>query len=1202
MKSCFVSTQAIMYNRNPEIEKNVYFTKDMYEGSDSKKFGAISIKYWNKHVDEILSTNQYLYECIPKNAIVKLYLDIDMATVVLDEVQNKRILSSLLQIVSDQLYLKYQVEIEMEDYIILNSSRLDKMSYHVILSKKIAFKKMEILQTFMLYIYELLREKKEFWYTKGASKSLCILDKSVYTSNQKFRLLNQSKIGKEDYVLTLDDPNIDKRDTFIRLYNGMTGFFIVDSEDIIIKAIKEKSKSEKIITKDRIANNEFSLDGLTLREQKKMSLNQLRRLSEYKQYLYLIPNGYQSRPLFIQVGFALHNAGGTMQDFEDYAKLSPKYKNGRDVRRFHTFDREKLGLSYLKIRAQQACPDFFDVNLARLTKYLNVDLSTMNVYEENSRYLSDKLLTCAEDIVILDAMLGCGKTTKIKEYIAKHKCSRILCISPRITFSYFISSEFGFDIYLEDGIDCTKSNRLVISLESLHRVVGMKYDLIILDEIESTLSTFGGKTMNNKSNMIMKVLINLIETSTKVLAAAAFITEKTIIFMNFFESKSKLYIKNTAIPAEKTTIQVDYDKFHIILRDSILFKGEKNYIVYGSMNALKKDVAYLKSFVCDRYEELKKLVDNDEDKIENYKNTLKNMLIYNRESESVLLKKMTNIKNEWSHTKLVMTTPTITVGNNFDILDDDFTRNGFDTIWIRAFPSCIVADLIQAHYRIRRTKNNRLVFTLPLKKVLDIQKRMNMPFFKILDNMDKIRINKTKSLTQAMYNIFEKMMEESSYESKKHLFDSMIKYTNKIPQLDILNKILKCNFEEELLNKVYYDKFFDFYLKKCNYVHHEDVLSIISSEEVETSKKFIENIKQEIILLKNISTIGEDAYNILLKNIASNTNEEKLQINKYLFSCLFCICIEDTDLTVNSKLLYMKINYYNNVDYIEREEEKTEFILEEEKQQNDEDELQLDQMMTLLDDANNFYFNQYLLPEKKGYFENGHVEAYYYPEKLFNKEQDSKQQSLMKAKIIWDLNDLLQIPFSYIPRQIDVSILLNTSEYLVKNKKEITEQFGFNISNMEKMDLKNILYYIRNVYKIWNDCRFVAISVNGKKNSHYQFTCNNTCTHLGITYLPYRRIDNRGSAITNNVSIGKKREYEDEMRNLANKKQLLLNEIEESKRKEAEESARYKMMADMAAKKQEDLRRQHKILDDECNRIAQKKINDNAGYNKLFPS
>lgn len=364
-----------------------------------------------------------------------------------------------------------------------------------------------------------------------------------------------------------------------------------------------------------------------------------------------------------------------------------------------------------------------------LDSYFNPDFSNIRIIEEDTKYLSSLNKNITEKIILLRAQLGGGKTTAIKKFIKENYYKRILFVSPRITFSQFISTEFETEFYLDENVKIN-ADKLTISVESLHRIeFNTIYDVVILDECEANLSVFSSATIKQNQVKCFEILNKFINQSKKTILATAFVTKKTIDFMNSFNIPA-VSIHNKTEPNLKIATRFHQDILTIKLIESVK-RGKKNYVVFSSKNTMNGIIDILRGL--------------------GFFET-KNILIYSSDSDDSLINTLKNIEESWGKANLVMTTPTITVGNSYKPKLADF-----DNIFCFGAPTCCVCDTFQGMKRVRETKNNVLYYSLPDKASLATNKRFAQYKFDILKNYNTMNCNKNNQLKKIIARIIKQL-------------------------------------------------------------------------------------------------------------------------------------------------------------------------------------------------------------------------------------------------------------------------------------------------------------------------------------------------------------------------------------------------------------------------------------------------------------
>jgi Origin of replication binding protein len=381
-----------------------------------------------------------------------------------------------------------------------------------------------------------------------------IFDIRPYGRYQNIRCINQSKI-KKDYILKNITTQFTVKDSLIRLYdNTSKGIYKnINIEGLnnmeIIKHKKSKNKS-KTEPKGETDNTNFQVEGMAILIKKEITFESLNKLPQYLQYLYLIPNTSQNVTIFTNIGMALKTCGGSIIDYVEFAKLSPKYggSNSKIHYKFSKFrnkeETEKLncrsyGLNYLKSLAKLANPEYFKSCNQCLMAYFSLNTENIKVIKETSQFVSQEGTTDENNIlteskfIVLHAYLGRGKTTAIKRILPSYQ--KVLFFSPRQTFARFLSAEFNIECYLDKNFEADK---LIISVESLLNIPSNKtFDIIVLDECESILKQFSSPTTEGKHIIQFQRLMWLIANANKVIFADAFITNRTLDLCRSFHTE-----------------------------------------------------------------------------------------------------------------------------------------------------------------------------------------------------------------------------------------------------------------------------------------------------------------------------------------------------------------------------------------------------------------------------------------------------------------------------------------------------------------------------------------------------------------------------------------------------------------------------------------------------------------------------------------
>ena len=1036
---------------NIDINEYIFLARDNTKKiKNEKHYLAISIS----NIDIIrvlLQDNHHIYELLPEKQPVKLYFDLELEKDGIQDANAYLLLTKFLHWVNEQILIKFDIVMEMDDYIILDSNRDNKLSYHVISNTKICFENINTLKEFITYLYAEMEKKTDndndndnddfIWYHKDDKRF--IFDRIPYNKDQCYRMLNQSKHGKEHILKYIgNNPNFNVLDSMVRIYNNTDDLRMIYSNS---ENIKEARKEKKETKQDKIIKTQsYVLTGRCLMEKDNIAPQFMKdKFPLFLQYLYLIPNESQPYDIYRNIGFALKSSGGSEKDFRNWSALSSKYLSktgGKFIKNFNNFliGKQCLKLPYLKQLAKECHPEYFDQGIELLDEYFHPNYDGIKTIEENTQYLSSLDHNIKEKVIILRGQLGGGKTTAIKQFIQDNEFKRILFVSPRITFSQFISAEFDTQFYLDEDVNLN-GDRLTISVESLHKIeLNTRYDVVIMDESEANLSVFSSlATIRENQLKCFEVLYDFIQKSKHVILASAFITKKTIDFAKSL-NYSTVFINNTLKPILKKSYRFHEDILTMKLIESIQM-GEKNFAVFST----KKQLTIVNDMIRG---------------LEIYKN--KNILIYSSDSDDSQIETLKNIHESWGNADLVMTTPSITVGNSYKppIID-------FDNIFCFAAPTCCVCDTFQSIKRVRETRSNTLYFSLPDKMYLDRNKRFAPYKLEILKNYDLINKQKTtkmKTVIQELINNYKNNIQvyEANY-NKLYMLQSTL-CNDRVKTPNALKDIVMFNFKEQTLSDCYYEQMFVKFLEINNYQYCPNNSIEMTSEEMSNYENLYKQSISSKIQYHHIPIIiNEDVEIELIRKQTHKlaTKLEKLQLEKHY--------------------MLHKINSDVNEDF--------KAVL----------------------------FDLFISPTKKHVFYNAYEEnlndldrSLIRGHHIDSSTKENMSSNPIKLSYIMKLNLHLGITNTCtladnIPREKIESL----TDYFSKEHGNINIVFGFTKSKSDKWNFSNNLILLKKMYKSWSNSEFKSISDIHKKVISCDFVPN-ICFYHNDTYQnPFKVID-----------------------------------------------------------------------------------------------
>ena len=413
------------------------------------------------------------------------------------------------------------------------------------------------------------------------------------------------------------------------------------------------------------------------------------------------------------------------------------------------------------------------------------------IYHE--RYL--RPIEPMQGITLLHSYMGTGKTTQIIKLIQRHNFKRILYIAPRRMFASSIKGDLnrkileqqGFTSYLDiKASEVPYHDRLIIQVESLWKLGDEinTFDLLVLDELESIrkqLSSF--KTMKQNSHICIGIFERLVKETPIVIGADAFLKEQSIKILNYFKRRIKI-IRNTWLGEARKCSQFKKkrDFFRYIIRR--LKKGKNIIMPWASRNTMEEFIQILEReipFI--RY------------------------IAYDRFSSKGDRQRLENVNEIWAQYQLVMYTPTITVGVNFDM-------EHFDELAVYGSAmSAPVRDIMQGMMRARHIRFKKMSCYLYTGYTAGNNRNLPITYGGIKKQLlDKE--SRTNEFAERHDLTFVKWENQARWCLDNHIY----------------------NIQEEHLSIRYYQIVFDIYLKECNY----------QKEIVSDSKKRMEELEKVV--------------------------------------------------------------------------------------------------------------------------------------------------------------------------------------------------------------------------------------------------------------------------------------------------------------------------------------------------------------------
>ena len=493
----------------------------------------------------------------------------------------------------------------------------------------------------------------------------------------------------------------------------------------IIEVHKKPAKVIKVknVKDDNVEEKEIDLD-LSNKYIKLLNILDKKRLDNYNEW--------------IKVGMLIYSIGLPFEVFDNLSKKSSKYESEECLSKWQTFSKKSYTEGTLKYMAKHDNPEEY----SKIDNISNFDMvfgeRTKDTIQFHKRYLVeneaddevtkhfDKLFDDDEyKVLSLKSPYGTGKTQLLKNVIEKQNPQRVLWLSYRVTLTndiLFNFQQLGFRSYQDGDYD---ADRLILQLESIHKLEQNEYmfesdefiipgyDLIIIDEIESILSHFGSETFKGRARETFEYLNAIVSNSKKVIALDGDLHNRSYHFLNQFGKSINL--ENTATVTDKTIEIIKDDKTFFIDMQNQLNDNKKIAIV--SMTSTDAT---------------------------NYYNMIKNnfakkkvYLYTGKSDDNVKSEHLSNVTKYWKEADVVIYSPTIEAGVNFDV-DGHFYK-------IYGILSCLSTSqraFYQMLSRIRKVEDKNILILN--ETMIDRETANYWTFLEVLEGMKSTRFDLLK--------------------------------------------------------------------------------------------------------------------------------------------------------------------------------------------------------------------------------------------------------------------------------------------------------------------------------------------------------------------------------------------------------------------------------------------------------------------------
>lgn len=310
-------------------------------------------------------------------------------------------------------------------------------------------------------------------------------------------------------------------------------------------------------------------------------------------------------------------------------------------------------------------------------------LPTKNIYSMET--MSPYEIT---DTLCVRAGMGLGKTKQLVNYIneafpkSKLTSAKIIILSFRQTFSVAMKTSFPDFVLYSDVSGRIKADRVIVQLESLHRLQDMIYDvdLLVADECESIFDQFNSGLFK-KLNVCFGIFRNLLRNVKHAIFMDANLSNRTYNIISHFRRGEVYFHHNKYVRTHRNYILTSNEGQWMMSLINDVVNGKNVVVAVNSINTSKA---------------IKEIIEIEVTGV--------NVAIYNSETD-IDIKKLhfSDVAKYWKVDVLIYT-PTVSAGVSFE-------EEHFDVLYAYMINSCNVETALQMLGRVRNiAENNYIVY------------------------------------------------------------------------------------------------------------------------------------------------------------------------------------------------------------------------------------------------------------------------------------------------------------------------------------------------------------------------------------------------------------------------------------------------------------------------------------------------------------
>jgi len=371
-----------------------------------------------------------------------------------------------------------------------------------------------------------------------------------------------------------------------------------------------------------------------------------------------------------------------------------------------------------------------------------------------SHYIHDIIFDNSDTLFIKSGM-GSGKSTSTVNYIKNNNISSFLILSCRKTLTYTIYDKLQSEgIQVDNYITSSKNNiklseRLIISPDSICKLDYplRKFDFIWIDEGVSFMYYIGNHLCISKNTRpeILYIIEWLLKNCNKLLVTDADLNNHVIQYYLHYRNITYCNYLNYINLSNKNQYEL-FDSEKNIMTDieEKIKNTKKLYICCDTLSKTKSMYNYIISLITNL-----DFINEEE------------ILLYNSETDTKLEKQMYDVNSFWSKYKIVIVSPKVVFGV-------DFNKEHFDYIY--GFYKCTtlnVREAFQQLHRIRNIKSKQINIFIYEKTDLTLANSLSEIKYKIQTyELDNLFYKKTKNEIDYIINCITYTINNEGY---KHI-------------------------------------------------------------------------------------------------------------------------------------------------------------------------------------------------------------------------------------------------------------------------------------------------------------------------------------------------------------------------------------------------------------------------------------------------